>query len=391
LLIARRCAVVLAVVTSTLALPGIARADWSQFHASQTRSGVVSTETVLTALTAPSIHELWGAPTDPTTEGINSSPAVAGGLAYIGSDDGSLWAFDASTGAPVWRDPVGAQVRTSPAVADGRVFFGSAAGVVYADDALTGARLWSYVTGGNVTAPPLVVGTTVYICPRSGSFVALDVATGAMLWKANVWGMWGGAAYAKGVVYVGSEQSKVFAFDALTGAPVWSTGLGARVRSTPSVADGRVFVGTDAGNVVSLAADTGKVLWSQPGSPPSTNAVIRSSPAVAGGRVFVATAETTPMDGDAVAFDEKTGAVDWRADYIADYSTSSPAVANGVVYVGSYDTRLYAIKAGSGKLLWAPAWGTQNMDRGFNSSPAIANGRVYIGCRDGSLYAFGIG
>src|SRR5689334_14551015 len=123
--------------------------------------------------------------------------------------------------------------------------------------------------------------------------------------------MWGGAAYAKGIIYVGSEQSKVFAFNATTGAPVWSTGLSARLRSTPSVVDGRVFVGTDAGNAVSLAAGTGNVQWSTAASPPSTNAVIRSSPAVAGGRVFVATAETTPMDGDAVAFDEKTGAVDW--------------------------------------------------------------------------------
>ncbi len=35
--------------------------------------------------------------------------------------------------------------------------------------------------------------------------------------------------------------------------------------------------------------------------------------------------------------------------------------------------------------------GVDNMDRGFNSSPAIADGRVYIGCRDGSLYAFDIG
>ena len=60
------------------------------------------------------------------------------------------------------------------------------------------------------------------------------------------------------------------------------------------------------------------------------------------------------------------------------------------MYLGSYDTRLYAIKAGSGKLLWAPTWGVNNMERGFNSSPAIANGRIYIGCRDGSLYAFGI-
>ena len=375
-----------------LAVPHAAHAaDWSQFHASRTRAGIVSDEAVLTRTTAPSIHKLWGAATDPSAEGINSSPAVVGDLAYIGSDDGSLWAFDATTGAPVWRDPVGGDVRSSPAVADGRVFFGSSGGSVYADDALTGARLWAYPIGGNVTAPPLVVGTTVYIGSRGGTFAALDAATGSLLWKANPWGMWAGAASSKGIVYVGSEQSKVFAYDAATGALIWSRGLGARVRSTPSVADGRVFVGTDAGKVVALDADTGRVRWSSLASPDPTGAVIRSSPAVDGGHVFVATAETTPMDGDVVAFNERTGAIDWRADYVADYSTSSPAIANGVLYVGSYDTRMYAIKARSGKLLWAPKWGTDNMERGFNSSPAIANGRVYIGCRDGSLYAFGIG
>jgi outer membrane protein assembly factor BamB len=390
--VARGRIVVVAFVSGALLLlPVTARAeDWTQFHAGQTRAGVVSGETLLTAITAPSIHELWGAATDPTPEGINSSPAVVGGLVYIGSDDGSLWAFDALTGAPVWRDPVGSQVRSSPAVVDGRVFFGSSGGSVYADDALTGARLWSYAIGGNVTAPPLVVGTTVYIGSRGGSFVALDASTGTRLWSAKPWGMWGGAASANGLVYIGSEQSKVFAYDAATGALVWSTALGARVRSTPSVAHGRVFVGTDAGTVVALDATSGKVRWTSVAAPPSAGAVVRSSPAVDGGRVYVATAETTPMDGNVVAFDQVTGATDWRASYIADYSTSSPAIANGVLYVGSYDTRIYAIKERSGKLLWAPSWGADNMERGFNSSPAIANGRVYIGCRDGSLYAFGI-
>jgi outer membrane protein assembly factor BamB len=79
----------------------------------------------------------------------------------------------------------------------------------------------------------------------------------------------------------------------------------------------------------------------------------------------------------------------WRSP-LADYSTSSPAIANGVVYVGSYDTRLYAIDELTGVQLWAPTWGVDNLPRGINSSPAIASGRVYVGCRDGSLYAFGV-
>ena len=342
--VARAHIVVVAFVSGALLVaPAAARAeDWTQFHAGRTRAGVVSGETLLTTTTAASIHKLWGAATDPSSQGINSSPAVAGGLVYVGSDDGSLWAFDALTGAPMWRDPVGSQVRSSPAVADGRVFFGSSGGSVYADDALTGARVWSYAIGGNVTAPPLVVGATVYIGSRGGSFVALDAATGIRLWSANPWGMWGGAASAKGLVYVGSEQSKVFAYDAATGALIWSTALGARIRSTPSVAHRRVFVGTDAGTVVALGAASGKIRWTSAAAPPSAGAVIRSSPAVDHGRVFVATAETSPMDGNVVAFDEVTGATDWRATYIADYSTSSPAIANGRVYIGCRDGSLYA-------------------------------------------------
>ena len=62
---------------------------------------------------------------------------------------------------------------------------------------------------------------------------------------------------------------------------------------------------------------------------------------------------------------------------------SSPAVANGVVYVGSDDFKLYAFNAASGQLLWSAAAGGQ-----INTSPAVANGIVYIG--SDKLYAFGL-
>ena len=60
---------------------------------------------------------------------------------------------------------------------------------------------------------------------------------------------------------------------------------------------------------------------------------------------------------------------------------SSPAVANGVVYVGSYDRHVYALNAGTGALLWKYQTG--------GSSPAVANGVVYVGWEDG-VYAFGL-
>jgi outer membrane protein assembly factor BamB len=50
---------------------------------------------------------------------------------------------------------------------------------------------------------------------------------------------------------------------------------------------------------------------------------------------------------------------------------SSPTIANGIVYVGSWDQNVYALNAATGKLVWSYA-----TESGVDSSPAIANGIV---------------
>ena len=61
-----------------------------------------------------------------------------------------------------------------------------------------------------------------------------------------------------------------------------------------------------------------------------------------------------------------------------------PAVANGVVYVGSGDHIVYALNARTGVLLWSYTTGG-DADR----SPAVANGVVYVSSAD-YVYAFGL-
>ena len=63
----------------------------------------------------------------------------------------------------------------------------------------------------------------------------------------------------------------------------------------------------------------------------------------------------------------------------------SPAIANGVVYVGSDDHKLYVFDAITGQQKWTASTGSS-----IYSSPAIANGFVYIGSYDGKLYAFSL-
>jgi hypothetical protein len=56
-----------------------------------------------------------------------------------------------------------------------------------------------------------------------------------------------------------------------------------------------------------------------------------------------------------------------------------------VVYVGSDDHNLYAFEAATGRPLWSVPTGNA-----VYPSPAVANGTVYVTSYDGYLYAFGL-
>ena len=48
-----------------------------------------------------------------------SSPAVANGMVYVGSEDNNVYALNATTGAKLWSYTTGGEVLSSPAVANG--------------------------------------------------------------------------------------------------------------------------------------------------------------------------------------------------------------------------------------------------------------------------------
>jgi len=87
-------------------------------------------------------------------------------------------------------------------------------------------------------------------------------------------------------------------------------------------------------------------------------------------------------DKNVYALDATTGAKVWNHPIDND-GFSSPAVANGVVYVASYSGTVYALNASTGDKLWSYRVGGT-----VESSPAVADGVVYIGSWDNNLYAF---
>ena len=360
----RLCAVVAAV---GLAITGC---DWTQFRADLTHSGSQPRETTIGANNVASLTAKWAAATG---GGVASSPAVAGGVVYVGSGDAKVYALDAASGVVKWAATTGGGVASSPAVAGGVVYVGSGDGKVYALDAASGVVKWAATTGGGVASSPAVAGGVVYVGSGDAKVYALDAASGVVKWAATTGGGVGSSpAVAGGVVYVGSGDAKVYALDAASGVVKWAATTGGGVGSSPAVAGGVVYVGSGDAKVYALDAASGVVKWAA-----TTGGGVASSPAVAGGVVYVGSG-----DAKVYALDAASGVVKWAATTGGGVG-SSPAVAGGVVYVGSGDAKVYALDAASGVVKWAATTGG-----GVASSPAVAGGVVYVGSGDDKVYAY---
>ena len=344
-----------------------AREDWPMFHHDLTHTGNSTS-------TAPNGVLTWYYMTG---NWVTSSPAVVGGVVYVGSGDNNVYALNAITGAQIWNYTTGGPINwASPAVAYGYVYVDSNDGNVYALDAATGTQVWNFSTGSPVYSSPAVADGVVYVGSTNGYVYALNAVMGSQEWGTQVWNfstgsaVWSSPAIVSGVVYVGSDNGNVYALNATTGAPMWSFSTGSAVRSSPAVVGGVIYVGSDNGNVYALNNATHQPVRIYP-----TGSAVWSSPAVAGGVVYVGS-----DNGNVYAWNTATGAKMWS------YATggavqSSPAVAGGVVYVGSNDGNLYALNSTTGTQVWSFQTG------GGFSSPAVVGGVVYVGSAYGVICA----
>ena len=283
-----------------------------------------------------------------------------------------------------WSFETGYNVASSPAVVNGVVYVGSGdrfgGNTFYALYASNGTELWNYTTGDYVFSSPAVVNGVVYVGSNDHNVYALNAQTGAKLWNYTLKnGVFDSPTVVNGVVYVGgdncSTDNNVTALNATTGTLKWSYPIGFDVYSA-AVENGVVYVGSGwchgyENNVTALNAQTGAKLWNY-----STEKAVYASPAVSNGIVYVGS-----NDGSVYALYANNGTKLWGSA-VSGSVYSSPAVVNGVVYVASSNGNVYALNAKTGATLWSSPTGSI-----FYSSPAVANGVVYVGSEDHNLYA----
>jgi outer membrane protein assembly factor BamB len=107
---------------------------------------------------------------------------VTGAAGFIGSTDGKVYAFGASSGDLLWSTSTGGYVYSSPAVWNRTVYAGSYSRRLFALDAATGAVRWSFAANGPISGSPTVMAGLVWFATLSGRTYVLDGRTGRQVW-----------------------------------------------------------------------------------------------------------------------------------------------------------------------------------------------------------------
>ncbi len=286
------------------------------------------------------IDTISGAPfwsyTTPSGLPIHAAAAVDvnAGLVLFGADDGGLYSLSAANGTLVGLSQLNG-IPTSPAIANGQVYVGTDAGSVDAVNETTGALTWSATLTAAVHSAVAVDPSAgvVVAGDDSGAITALNATTGAILWRLQT----GAAVTASpaiqgGGVYVGSNDGKLYAVAEQTGALLYAFSAGAPIRGGAALTPSQIIFGTDGGVMYDLSIASGNIIYENPGF---------KSPIVGvAGVNQVPWAETLAGNVDGaktnqnlrVVYTYKTGAA----------LSTAPAIVDGAVYVGAADGGLYA-------------------------------------------------
>jgi polyvinyl alcohol dehydrogenase (cytochrome) len=426
------------------------RSAWAGWSSTITNARFQSREMAgLSAADVPRLTLKW-ALGFPDASVAWSSPTVAGGRLYVGSQNGTVYSLDAKTGCIHWTFSATGGVRTAITVGPGTggggpapsgverlVYFGDTAANTYAVNAETGRVVWTRKVDDHplarITGSPTLHAGRLYVpvssyeesqgadpryecCTFRGSVSALDAATGRVIWKTS---MIPDPLQRRGT--------------STAGVPLWGPS-GSGIWSAPTIDEGRRRLYVATGNaysapahassdaVVALDLDSGAIRWMRQVTPgdvylsncragnpncPETNGPdfdFGSPPVLARteGRDVLVIGQKS---GIAFALDPAhDGEVMWE------YRAGQGGVLGGIEWGAAVDGEnayfavsdilqpkpggIHAVRLSTGQRAWvtpppAPVCGTGRGCNGAQSAAVTAiPGVVFSGSNDGALRAY---
>ena len=100
------------------------------------------------------------------------------------------------------------------------------------------------------------------------------------------------------------------------------------------------------------------------------------------GRIYVTTSDYIYGQGHLICLNASTGEVIWDLDSSPSRDETGPTIHDGVVYFGTLDSKIYAVNASDGEIIWV-----FNATSAIRSTPTGHEGYLFVGSEDGTLYA----
>jgi outer membrane protein assembly factor BamB len=275
---------------------------------------------------APAFQVAWrrkiGQPSKKATH-ITAPPVVAAGRVYTLDAEAGVGAFDAQTGAPIWRVDLNPHIRRDGvgfggglAYADGRIYVASGFRFVAALDAATGAELWRTQVNAAIHGAPTIALGRLYVININNQLQAFDLATGKLSWQYQAL----------------IESARILK------------------ASSPAVSGDTVIGAFASGELTALRAANGTELWSSSLTRANRNNAlselrdIAGRPAIYRGDIFAAS-----HSGVFAAVDFRTGNARWELPVI---SVDSPWPAGDVVYIVSKAGEVICVSRSNGQVYW---------------------------------------
>jgi outer membrane protein assembly factor BamB len=234
---------------------------------------------------------------------------------------------------------------------------------------------------------PAIDGDMIYVASAEGEIEAISLNKGKTRWDRDVKTLLvGGVGVGENNVYVGSAAGEVIALNKQNGKKLWRVEVGGEVLAAPQSNGELVFVQTFDGQMLALNSSDGSRVWSYRNSLPVLTLRGTSRPIIVRDSVIAAFA-----NGRVISFDTATGAVRWNTRVaLAKGDSEIQRIVDidgamledsGMLYAVSYQGKVAAIEASSGRRLWAnDASSYVGMSQGF--------GNIYVAGEDGSVTAF---
>lgn len=321
------------------------------------------------------------------TEGrIVAPPVIEAGQVMVASRDGKIYALKLEDGAKLWEQELEqGGLFSSPLISEGQVLGGKWQPyyTVYAWDLLSGEPRWQKETGELVNRPPWVLADARFVYTHMDppleradelkvQIAAWERSEREVVWQTPLPGIPTVAnALSPELLLVATDNERLYALERESGKIRWEATLSGEPASAPLVQQGRVYLATRTGFVYAFELQDGKVAWRY--QYPETQ--------FSGDLSLIDGMLLLPAGQYLHSF--KLGNLEPGWKFRAPKEITAPVASHEFVYFGCANRMFYVLNRERGFVAGIYRTGEEIL-----AAPALAGGLVLVGSTDGKLYAY---